>query len=343
MASPATTSADVTGRAAATGELHHLQTHWCHECDMSVFLLRPPTPSPARCPHCSSDFLVQMDSFAPPPPPPPPHNLSSNSPTLAPLFADHNATLIPSDENFLLDSVSLNRLIRSMATTNEAFTTASRHHNPTSRSAIQSLQILEIDSSILERDPILPCPICKDQFLVDMEVKLLPCKHMYHSDCILPWLEINNSCPVCRFLLPPREDEDCEDDSFPRGDNFIGSMRLEELMDDDEEEFFRFQSTIRRIVQMSETVSTMSGERDEAVVHIERRHHSMMEGDGTSEVFLRSPTQFGEADLEVGVARRAASVETVSSIPCFPVDNACAGDVGVCSNSLDEADAAVRS
>jgi len=35
----------------------------------------------------------------------------------------------------------------------------------------------------------IQCFVCFDEFALDEEVKVLPCKHHYHRDCIVPWLE----------------------------------------------------------------------------------------------------------------------------------------------------------
>jgi len=43
------------------------------------------------------------------------------------------------------------------------------------------------------------CPICIED-MVD-NVCRVKCNHMYHRVCIMPWLEINNTCPVCREPL----------------------------------------------------------------------------------------------------------------------------------------------
>lgn len=46
------------------------------------------------------------------------------------------------------------------------------------------------------------CSICLDDLEIRAEAKEMPCKHKFHSRCILPWLELHSSCPVCRFQLP---------------------------------------------------------------------------------------------------------------------------------------------
>lgn len=43
------------------------------------------------------------------------------------------------------------------------------------------------------------CPICIE-YMVDNVCKV-KCNHKYHRICIMPWLEINNTCPVCREPL----------------------------------------------------------------------------------------------------------------------------------------------
>ncbi|KAI3454295.1 hypothetical protein Pfo_010958 [Paulownia fortunei] len=72
---------------------------------------------------------------------------------------------------------------------------------PASKSAVEGLPDIKITQELLASDSS-QCAVCKDSFELNEEAKQMPCKHIYHKDCILPWLELHNSCPVCRYELP---------------------------------------------------------------------------------------------------------------------------------------------
>ncbi|XP_006644855.1 probable E3 ubiquitin-protein ligase RHC1A [Oryza brachyantha] len=71
---------------------------------------------------------------------------------------------------------------------------------PAPQSAIDSMPVVKINLRHLRDDP--HCPVCTDKFEVGTEAREMPCKHLYHADCIIPWLVQHNSCPVCRHPLP---------------------------------------------------------------------------------------------------------------------------------------------
>ncbi|KAJ3232535.1 hypothetical protein HDU78_007008 [Chytriomyces hyalinus] len=49
--------------------------------------------------------------------------------------------------------------------------------------------------------PSNPCAICVEHFTAteDDPAKILPCKHIFHKQCLTPWLKLHNTCPFCRF------------------------------------------------------------------------------------------------------------------------------------------------
>ncbi|XWS39597.1 hypothetical protein CRYUN_Cryun18bG0068800 [Craigia yunnanensis] len=79
---------------------------------------------------------------------------------------------------------------------------------PASKSAIDSLPSVKITKNHLNSE-FNQCAVCMDEFEEGTQAKQMPCKHLYHKDCIFPWLELHNSCPVCRQELPT-DDPDYE-------------------------------------------------------------------------------------------------------------------------------------
>ncbi|KAI3813221.1 hypothetical protein L1987_17940 [Smallanthus sonchifolius] len=71
---------------------------------------------------------------------------------------------------------------------------------PASKSSIDALPTVTVTE---EED----CTICLTEYGAAGEAKELPCKHRYHSDCIMKWLGIHGSCPVCRYEMPVDEEE----------------------------------------------------------------------------------------------------------------------------------------
>lgn len=64
---------------------------------------------------------------------------------------------------------------------------------------MKSLPIVKLTADDLNEEQ--DCAVCKDEFNEGDEAMKMPCKHIFHPDCIKPWLELHNSCPVCRFEL----------------------------------------------------------------------------------------------------------------------------------------------
>ncbi|KAL3840525.1 hypothetical protein ACJIZ3_025116 [Penstemon smallii] len=79
---------------------------------------------------------------------------------------------------------------------------------PAAKSAVEALPSIKVDEDLMKSE-LAQCAVCKDDFEMGTVVKQMPCKHVYHDECILPWLELHNSCPVCRHELPT-DDPDYE-------------------------------------------------------------------------------------------------------------------------------------
>ncbi|KAL0671542.1 hypothetical protein Bca4012_034246 [Brassica carinata] len=155
-------------------------SYWCYSCNRFVWVSSSSSSS-ISCPDCDGGFLEHIQQ--------PPDSLHRRSPTRFPLSSTH-APLTRSSTN------------RSPNPISQIDRGSCDDHPPASKSAIEALPVIEIDRIHLESDSQSHCAVCKENFELKSPAKEMPCNHIYHPDCILPWLAIRNSCPVCRHELP---------------------------------------------------------------------------------------------------------------------------------------------
>ncbi|KAG4910019.1 hypothetical protein JHK84_055905 [Glycine max] len=88
---------------------------------------------------------------------------------------------------------------------------------PAAKDAVENLPTITVDDELLNSE-LNQCAVCQDEFEKGSLVTQMPCKHAYHGDCLIPWLRLHNSCPVCRYELPT-DDADYENEVRGNGGN----------------------------------------------------------------------------------------------------------------------------
>ncbi|KAL2525440.1 E3 ubiquitin-protein ligase AIP2 [Abeliophyllum distichum] len=73
---------------------------------------------------------------------------------------------------------------------------------PASKQVVAKLPVTTVTEEVLAKlgeDAV--CSICQENLVANDKMQELPCKHMFHPPCLKPWLDVHNSCPICRHEL----------------------------------------------------------------------------------------------------------------------------------------------
>jgi len=73
---------------------------------------------------------------------------------------------------------------------------------PASKEVVAKLPIVDVTEEVLSRmGKDTECAVCREHLIVGDNMQELPCKHLFHPNCLKPWLDEHNSCPICRYEL----------------------------------------------------------------------------------------------------------------------------------------------
>ncbi|RXN01907.1 RING finger protein 150 [Acipenser ruthenus] len=107
------------------------------------------------------------------------------------------------------------------------FMSFQRRLGDAAKKAISKLQVRTIRKGDKETEQHYDnCAVCIEGYKPNDVVRILPCRHLFHKNCVDPWLQDHRTCPMCKMNIlkalgiPPNAD--CVDDIPPDYEGSIG-------------------------------------------------------------------------------------------------------------------------
>lgn len=74
---------------------------------------------------------------------------------------------------------------------------------PASKSALFQLRHVSVTRAdkIAYCQDKTECLICTNRLIEGTSITQMPCKHVYHTECLVKWLQTTCSCPACRYEI----------------------------------------------------------------------------------------------------------------------------------------------
>ncbi|KAF2445196.1 hypothetical protein P171DRAFT_444079 [Karstenula rhodostoma CBS 690.94] len=124
----------------------------------------------------------------------------------------------------------------------------------------------------------LGCSICTDDFEMGQDIRVLPCDHKFHPECVDPWLlNVSGTCPLCRVDLRPTTSHTSTDDAEAADPNTLAPpLQTDEFAN-------RRHSTLRDILSFRSRPNASADERISALRRLrEQRRNGSGDVGGSS-------------------------------------------------------------
>ncbi|PPD71034.1 hypothetical protein GOBAR_DD32083 [Gossypium barbadense] len=199
-------------------------SYWCYSCTrlVRVVVLDSGSNDAVVCPYCDGGFIEEIESS---------DNHNRRFPAMYMITSNDNSRQnsnrarnlvfrrnrrgsvdrpIPTSMSESLMGLGFDRLLEQLSQI-EITGLGQPENPPASKSAIESMPTIQIEKAHVCSET--HCAVCKEPFELASEAREMPCKHIYHEDCIIPWLALRNSCPLCRHELPSDRSESSDEAS----------------------------------------------------------------------------------------------------------------------------------